>query len=58
MISNSSGVPQGSKLGPVLFNAYIAPLSNVAEKNGVIDQKYADDEQLILSFTPDSQNEA
>ena len=46
------GVPQGSKLGPVLFNAYIAPLSKVAEKNGVIDQKYADDEQLILSFKP------
>jgi hypothetical protein len=46
------GVPQGSKLGPVLFNAYIAPLSKVAERNGVADQKYADDEQLILSFKP------
>ena len=51
------GVPQGSKLGPVLFNAYIAPLSDVAEQNGVIDQKYADDEQLILSFKPESQTD-
>jgi hypothetical protein len=49
------GVPQGSKLGPVLFNAYIAPLSDVAKRNGVTDQKYADDEQLILSFKPSSQ---
>jgi hypothetical protein len=47
-------VPQGSKLGTVLFNAYTAPLSKVAEKFNIIDQKYADDEQLILSFKPGS----
>jgi hypothetical protein len=52
------GVPQGSKLGPVLFNAYIAPLSQIAENNAVFDQKYADDEQLILSFKPDSQSDS
>ena len=46
------GVPQGSKLGPILFNAYIAPLSNIPDKHGVSDEKYADDEQLLLSFKP------
>ena len=46
------GVPQGSKLGPILFNSYIAPVSEVAQRNHIEDQKYADDEQLILSFKP------
>jgi hypothetical protein len=46
------GVPQGSRLGPVLFNAYIAPISEVAQSCHVDDQKYADDEQLILAFKP------
>ena len=46
------GVPQGSKLGPVLFNTYIAPMSDIAKRHGINDQKYADDEQLILSFKP------
>jgi hypothetical protein len=49
------GVPQGSKLGPILFNAYIAPMSKVAELHGVIDHKYADDEQLSMSFKPGSE---
>lgn len=46
------GVPQGSKLGPVLFNAYIAPVSSIAKSHNIMDEKYADDEQLILSFKP------
>jgi hypothetical protein len=46
------GVPQGSKLGPILFNSYIAPVSQIAGRNNVQDEKYADDQQLILSFKP------
>ena len=48
----NQGVPQGSKLGPILFNSYIAPLSQIAKSNQVEDEKYADDEQLLLSFKP------
>jgi hypothetical protein len=46
------GVPQGSKLGPILFNSYIAPVSMIAKKYGITDEKYADDHQLLLSFKP------
>ena len=46
------GVPQGSKLGPILFNAYIAPLSDAVKKHGIEDQKYADDEGLLMAFSP------
>ena len=46
------GVPQGSKLGPILFNSYIAPVSEIASNHNITDEKYADDHQLILAFKP------
>ena len=48
------GVPQGSKLGPILFNCYIAPLNDIISKHLIDFEKYADDNQLIMAFCPDS----
>ena len=38
--------------GFISFISYIAPVSEVAQRNEISDQKYADDDQLILSFKP------
>jgi len=48
-MSMRSGVPQGSVLGPLLFNIYVKSFTN--ELNDV-DQAYqfADDTQIVLSF--------
>ena len=48
----TSGVPQGSVLGPLLFSTYTSPIAMITRSFHVCHQQYADDTQLFIALNP------
>ena len=46
------GVPQGSVLGPVMFNMYTTSIADICTKHHVLYHRFADDIQLYVSYNP------
>lgn len=45
----TSGVPQGSVLGPILFSIYTSPIAQIVSSHCLQHQQYADDTQLFMA---------
>jgi len=47
----TTGVPQGSVLGLLLFTIYTSPIAAIASAHSVLQQQYADDTQLYIALS-------